>query len=300
MAYSYGPVCFGNDDIALRIVDLCSPGVLTAMMQVSSYTNGLVRTVVSGRVRGYLAPYFRDREDLEEFWDTLNETKSLICGSVALGVLDPTVLKAGGGPADLNILTPMMRVHDINDCLGCAGFYQSAIATVREGYKKSVFRFFVFRKGRLRITVSQSTTECALYPLANAATTHEMTALSSMLLFTLYPKHLDERISTHGILAPTDEDVERYNTKFDLDFKKRNVAVAGRGMCFEGCYGRWRRARGLHAVGKIGWGGLDLISDEWLTKPEKDKKMASELKQFASSHIRWRLKPYCTEAECEA
>ncbi|KAJ3562716.1 hypothetical protein NP233_g9399 [Leucocoprinus birnbaumii] len=140
--------------------------------------------------------------------------------SAALGVLNPTVLKVDDGPADLNILTPMMRVHNVKDSIISAGFYQSTIGTVRGGYEKSVFWFFVFCKGEHHITISQSTTECALYPLTNAATMHEMTTLSSTLLFTLYPKHLDERILTHGVISPMDKDVEGYRSKFDLDFKK--------------------------------------------------------------------------------
>ncbi|KAJ3568693.1 hypothetical protein NP233_g5545 [Leucocoprinus birnbaumii] len=286
MTESLATFCFAVDEIATGVVGLCDASSLCAMMRVNSYAQGIVRAVLSRRIRMLVDDFLL--EGFEEFWDTMGETKSLICGSVALAALDPGAFKAGFRPKDLNLIAPMLPAHEMMRCIEGALGYTRTTATVRPGYRSSVFRFYVYRKGDRRITVSQCTSGTALFALVDAPATHEMNAISATHLYCPYPTLLDAHKSTHSIEMPGVDDLERY-AKFSFDFISR-APYGADGECLVGCFGRWRRARGLQAVGKLAWGGFELECEDWMTQAEKKDKVTKNHRQFCTNHVRWRLK----------
>ncbi|KAJ3575681.1 hypothetical protein NP233_g934 [Leucocoprinus birnbaumii] len=295
MAESFVTLCLVIDDIVYVIMDFCGPSTMCALMSVSTSMKHSVRTVLSHQISKLVAKFVD--EGIEAFWRTLDESESLICGSVALAALAPHVVKPGWQPADLNILSPMIPAHKMMDCLEREmGYKRISNGAGQSDYAASVFMFYVFGKEDKRITVSQSVSGTALFPLVDAPATHQMNSISRTHLYCFYPTLLEKGVSTHTFELPTHAELKRYS-KFDLDFKVR-APYSTDGECLVGCFGRWRRARALCGVGRLGWGGVELESEEWMTEAERDQRTTDNHLDFCNTHVRWQLKKFCSWPGC--
>ncbi|KAJ7671031.1 hypothetical protein B0H17DRAFT_1141671 [Mycena rosella] len=272
-----------TNDVLLYTLRFLSLIQLLKFATVDHKAELFTKLYLKGRITRYTSPFFpitrveRDGTNLTltRFFHVLETTRSWIVGSVSLAAV--SVLSDVAQPDNLNIITMHSSLSEwmcflIREC----GFVVARDAVPSGAYELASRRFITFKhseKRGLRLTVTTAYGRDLGELFFVAPNTDQRIAIAAYQIITPYLQAVSDQEHVAGLRprcavypgTPTMIPGSSYRSFSPFPGATTLVmdtAAFGR-PCGATCTGRWRFARGLKAIARIKWGGIDGL-DEYL------------------------------------
>ncbi|KAJ7103452.1 hypothetical protein B0H15DRAFT_942898 [Mycena belliarum] len=239
------------------------------LSRTSTVSKSIFMGFLGARVRAAVARFI-PVPSLASFFTLLRNTDSLIAGSVATFVYCCNVAFAGVDlPSDLNILVPKGQFGRWQAWMDANGTTRSATAQKMHRFDATVSRFGAFICGAaldIRITVSESRTNTALYPLFASELTSQMTVVTARRVLAYYPALTSDLVAVVGWMRSKDRSCDKVPFRYKGMLVHHSTVSLGK-PCGDACGFIWHRTIDA-AVNATSWGvfnGSDTVCPDVLT-----------------------------------
>ncbi|KDR72193.1 hypothetical protein GALMADRAFT_213254 [Galerina marginata CBS 339.88] len=220
---------------------------LRTLAVVNRQLRPLVKTVLRLRVYGGLKPFMSESK-IVSFLSTLAKTDSVVGGSVAQGIITPSIFY-NSSPRNLNIFVPEDHAERWEDYLEEEFGY---LADRREAHWSRTVKTLTFmflkedclegyvRDGALGIVICESYGSSCLVPILASPFTSQMNFLTESYIYCLHPR-LTPNLMTVEVPAPSgNETLEDAQDEYKELLRTRGLEVLDENaqdvLCGEGAF----------------------------------------------------------------